>query len=402
MKQFGPSKAQTAKDKSLDKREESSVDWGGSSSSSASTATASPSSPSPSPAAKKAKPEVLDKRNPGIVLQENPQSLAKRGRVVLREALDKRAPKHPQPVYKGRIAVDCSSAFIGNVWGNMRVERLTMALLHLRRLKAEEEMRKCANKLTGKEFKELKELVLKLQEKDDGAPLLDKRRQLKKEDSEVSKDLDGFPKCFESPAKALAAEKPSLPKGGNSLDLAPVADRSPEKSTFFGKKRKGSGQVANSSTWQEEGQGTSLSKALSLEPKAKKKKQVKGKKGSSKKKPAAAAAVPEVAASLEKSQAGRGHKAKCKAKPAQKAALTKGSGSLGFARMYYKDAGKAAIRQTKPILKQLFQFGTFQLTKDDLYQICDTAIAKMLKGQLPVKDCEAWCKQRFEAVVKGT
>lgn len=81
--------------------------------------------------------------------------------------------------------------------------------------------------------------------------------------------------------------------------------------------------------------------------------------------------------------------------------MTKGSGGLAFAKMYYKDAGKAAIRQTKPMFRQLFQFGSFDLSKVELFEICDTAISRMLAGQLAVKDCERWCKQKFEAVQKG-
>ena len=42
------------------------------------------------------------------------------------------------------------------VWTNLRAERVTVILLHLRRLKSEEEMRKCVGKLTGKDCLQLK------------------------------------------------------------------------------------------------------------------------------------------------------------------------------------------------------------------------------------------------------
>lgn len=107
-KVFGASQAQEKKEASLDKREESSEADFGRSSSSASSSAASTASPSPLPKRPKPEPkaEVLDKRSQGVVLKENPQSLDKRGQVVLREVLDKRIPKNPQPVYKGKIAVD--------------------------------------------------------------------------------------------------------------------------------------------------------------------------------------------------------------------------------------------------------------------------------------------------------
>lgn len=289
-----------------------------------------------------------------------------------------------------------STAFNGGVWANMRVERLTVALLHLRRLKADEEMRKCVAKLTGTEFQQLKELAKQLQDKDaagnENDPPLAKRRELKKEDSEISKDSDGYPKCFTSPGKALAADEPSLTKGGN-----PLALQDPERSPFFGKRRKGSGQIASSSSWQKEGQDTSLTKALGLEKKKRKKR-------GPKKKPAAAAESGlghQVATAAAPKGKPKG-KARSKAKATQKAAaLTKGPESLAFAKMYYKDAGKAAIRMTQPMFRQLFQFGSFQLSKAELYEICDTAITRMVAGQLAVKDCEAWCKHRFEALLKG-
>lgn len=301
-----------------------------------------------------------------------------------------------------------NSSFNGSVWANMRVERLTVALLHLRRLKTDEEMRKCVAKLTGKEFQELKELAKQLQDKDaagnENDPPLAKRRELKKEDSEISKDSDGYPKCFESPGKPLAADEPSLTKGGNSLALQLPTETDPERSAFFGKRRKGSGQIASSSSWQKEGQDTSLTKALGLEEKKKNKKR-KGAKIRAKKKPAAAA-VPglgelQVAVAAVPKGKPKG-KARSKAKATQEAAaLTKGPESLAFAKMYYKDAGKAAIRMTQPMFRQLFQFGSFQLSKAELFEICDTAITRMVAGQLAVKDCEAWCKHRFEALLKG-
>ncbi|CAL1149973.1 unnamed protein product [Cladocopium goreaui] len=116
--------------------------------------------------------------------------------------------------------------FNGLVYCNMRAERVTTVLLHLRRLKSEEELAKVAAKVSGKEYQLLKELAQNLagkdteqnsdeereaasldkrgqQEEEEAGPLA-KRRQLKKEDSAISMDSSGFPKCLQSPQQSNA------------------------------------------------------------------------------------------------------------------------------------------------------------------------------------------------------
>ena len=62
------------------------------------------------------------------------------------------------------------------VWTNMRAERVTTIMLHLRRLKSEEELRKCVGKLTGKDCTKLKKMVSMLGHENSHGPL-DKRGQ---------------------------------------------------------------------------------------------------------------------------------------------------------------------------------------------------------------------------------
>eukprot|EP00435_Cladocopium_sp_Y103_P048059 s605_g14.t1 len=187
---------------------------------------------------------------------------------------------HPQPLRQAIMKLVQQSPKMNQtdwnctVWTNMRAERVTVVLLHLRRLKSEEETRKCAAKLTGKEWQQLKDLADKLGEKDEAedvekrsldkreaakepdAALLDKRRTLQKHESEVSMDSQGFPACLQSPAKREAfplqdGSSPelgttSLPKGGSFL-----------------KRRKGQA-VAATSSWEPADQDPGLTKAMGL------------------------------------------------------------------------------------------------------------------------------------------
>ena len=199
------------------------------------------------------------------------------------------------------------------VWANMRAERVTVILLHLRRLKSEEEMRKCVGKLTGKDCLQLKNLVSMLgndscngepldkrdkeepldkrgmeegkeEEGEEGeeeeeeeeeeqkaeTPPLDKRRTLQKHESDVSLNSSGFPACLNSPGQSepLPSKADPLPKGGS-----------------FMKRRKGYKLAAQSSSWKPQDKDTGLTKAMGLGTK----KESTSKK-SSKKKPASSTA----------------------------------------------------------------------------------------------------------------
>ena len=175
------------------------------------------------------------------------------------------------------------------VWTNMRAERVTVILLHLRRLKSEEEMRKCVGKLTGKDCLQLKNLVSMLgndscngepldkrdkeepldkrgmeegkeeegeeeeEEEDEEqkaeTPPLDKRRKLQKHESDVSLNSSGFPACLNSPGQSepLPSKADPLPKGGS-----------------FMKRRKGHKVAAQSSSWKPQDKDTGLTKAMGL------------------------------------------------------------------------------------------------------------------------------------------
>ena len=172
------------------------------------------------------------------------------------------------------------------VWTNMRAERVTVILLHLRRLKSEEEMRKCVGKLTGKDCLQLKNLVSMLGndscngepldkrdkeepldkrgmeegKKEEGeeeeeeeqkaeTPPLDKRRKLQKHESDVSLNSSGFPACLNSPGQSepLPSKADPLPKGGS-----------------FMKRRKGYKLAAQSSSWKPQDKDTGLTKAMGL------------------------------------------------------------------------------------------------------------------------------------------
>ena len=171
----------------------------------------------------------------------------------------------------------------------MRAERVTVILLHLRRLKSEEEMRKCVGKLTGKDCLQLKNLVSMLgndscngepldkrdkeepldkrgmeegkkEEGEEGeeeeeeeqkaeTPPLDKRRKLQKHESDVSLNSSGFPACLNSPGQSepLPSKADPLPKGGS-----------------FMKRRKGYKLAAQSSSWKPQDKDTGLTKAMGL------------------------------------------------------------------------------------------------------------------------------------------
>ena len=108
-----------------------------------------------------------------------------------------------------------NSKFKGEVWCNLRQERLTCVMAHFRRLKNDQEMRKCASRLTAAEYLRLQDVVDKIKEKtpcqkvDVDEPALPVKR-LKKEISDVSVDSQGYPKDLETP------EKSTLPKGEKS------------------------------------------------------------------------------------------------------------------------------------------------------------------------------------------
>ena len=97
--------------------------------------------------------------------------------------------------------------FAGSVWTNLKVERITVILYHVRRL-AGSDLKQCAARLSGAEYLQLQEVVKKVSKKAAAGsealvlpveePPLTKRR-LKKEVSDASLNSRGMPSCFDTP-----------------------------------------------------------------------------------------------------------------------------------------------------------------------------------------------------------
>ena len=128
-----------------------------------------------------------------------------------------------------------TTKYSGNVWINLRIERLNCLMYHVRRLAQGTKLHQAAAKLTKNEFKQLQEIlqVVKQREAADAAevekgalPLMDiaeKKRSLKKGNSDtshVSMDASGFPCMFASPSsssKPLKKASSPLGKGEDPL-----------------------------------------------------------------------------------------------------------------------------------------------------------------------------------------
>ena len=127
------------------------------------------------------------------------------------------------------------SKFSGSVWTNLKVERITVILYHVRRL-AGGDLKQCAARLSGSEHLKLQEVLQKVNKKVatvsealvlpvEEAPLT--KRNLKKEISDASLNSRGMPCCFDTPesqkeAPPLSEEEihSPLPKGASSRPKA--------------------------------------------------------------------------------------------------------------------------------------------------------------------------------------
>ena len=158
---------------------------------------------------------------------------------------------HSQPLRQALLKMlgECPDMnqgnFSGEVWINLRIERLTTLMTHLRKLARDDNMNSCAAKLKPIEFMQMKKLLksvvlpenalekaLPLKKGIDAAAATSaktkalgkaasvvgkaegslkkegvKVRKLKKEDSEVTLDSEGLPAMFRSPAKKTKAAK---------------------------------------------------------------------------------------------------------------------------------------------------------------------------------------------------
>ena len=101
--------------------------------------------------------------------------------------------------------------FRGGVWVGLKVERLNVILYHMRRLKkSDQELRVCSSKLPSADFIRLQQVLDLIDKKKPAVlttsePALDQRdstaKRLKKEVSDVSLGSEGYPKCWQTPAK---------------------------------------------------------------------------------------------------------------------------------------------------------------------------------------------------------
>ena len=183
-----------------------------------------------------------------------------------------------------------STIYNGAVWCGTRVERVGVILFHMRTLKFGSEMKIAAAHLTGSELQMLQEVVDMIAKKPEveEAPLpLEKResiaepnedkKKLKKEDSEVSVDSSGFPKCFNTPEAKESLTKGcvehSLAKGDASAASPPSLTTGEEQGLAepsFLRRRPGhmASKCAKDETLQEElGFGTMKRPASSTAPK---------------------------------------------------------------------------------------------------------------------------------------
>ena len=145
-----------------------------------------------------------------------------------------------------------TSKFSGEVWINLRTERLTVLLYHVRKLAQGTNLHQAAIKLTKNEYKQLQEILNVVELREEVAQkephhkaiadIAEKPRSLKKGDSdasELSMDPSGFPCMFASPSsssKPLKKLKPlslwkevNHPKKKRSLKKGKLSPRKPLK-----------------------------------------------------------------------------------------------------------------------------------------------------------------------------
>ena len=102
------------------------------------------------------------------------------------------------------------SKYAGSVWTNLKIERITVILSHVRRLAGSSSsgLKQCAARLSGAEYLQLQEVVQKVTKKVaavsealelpvEEAPLT--KSGLKKEISDASLNSRGMPSCFDTP-----------------------------------------------------------------------------------------------------------------------------------------------------------------------------------------------------------
>eukprot|EP00435_Cladocopium_sp_Y103_P008276 s403_g2.t1 len=130
---------------------------------------------------------------------------------------------HPQPLRNGLLRLLTSNPELnqtqhsGAVWVHQRASRVSVLLAHLRKLARNWPNPRCTADLTGKEVSQLDKLVKRIELRDEkplekeALPLKNgedeqmeakkRKRSLKKENSDVSLDSQGFPMALKTPPK---------------------------------------------------------------------------------------------------------------------------------------------------------------------------------------------------------
>ena len=108
-----------------------------------------------------------------------------------------------------------STKWNGATWCNIKAERVTVLLAHLRKVaRDKEQQRLCTAKLTSHQYQQLETLFSEVVIKDEDP--LEKGKCLKRKASDASLDSDGFPKILQSPeVKKSSSKKGSKGPPGN-------------------------------------------------------------------------------------------------------------------------------------------------------------------------------------------
>ena len=181
-----------------------------------------------------------------------------------------------------------TSKFNGQVWANIKTERLVVVMAHCRRLKNNGEMRKAAAKLKSADYQRLQNLVDKIREKDEQEEnLVDKTRQKdeqqepERQRNDMPMDSQGYPLELKTPEG-----KRTLTKGKRPAEELEDEEHLPKVNTSFFRKKLGARAAKSSKDWGQEDEDEGLAKAIGL-PKALPKGQAKKKPATTLKKPLA-------------------------------------------------------------------------------------------------------------------
>ena len=165
-----------------------------------------------------------------------------------------------------------TSKFNGQVWANIKTERLVVVMAHCRRLKNDAEMRKAAAKLKSVDYQRLQNLVDKIRDKDE-------QEEPERMRDDMSLDSEGYHNELKTPPA-----KKTLTKGKRSAEELEDEEHLPKVNTSFFRKKIGSRAAKSSKAWGQEDEDEGLAKAIGL-PKALPK-------GQAKKRPAATLKKP--------------------------------------------------------------------------------------------------------------